>query len=55
MKRAGLEPIHREFFLYLPESVYYKMPWLERMSKKIPLGGQYAVFGKKPLVTSSLS
>jgi SAM-dependent methyltransferase len=55
MKSAGLKPIHREFFLYLPESIYYKAPWFERMSKKIPLGGQYAVFGKKPLVTSSAS
>src|SRR5438045_1060614 len=44
---AEFSVIGREFFLYLPESLYRKAGALERCLKGIPFGGQYAVFGEK--------
>jgi SAM-dependent methyltransferase len=48
MENAAMRVVHREFFLYLPEGAYYKLPWLESLGKNICLGGQYAVFAEKP-------
>ncbi len=46
MGGAGLS-VHRQiYFLYLPESLYRKAPAFERLVGSIPLGGQYAVFGR---------
>jgi SAM-dependent methyltransferase len=47
MQAASLKILHREFFLYLPEKLYYRASWLESWCRRIPLGGQYAVFGEK--------
>jgi SAM-dependent methyltransferase len=51
MKTAGFRLIGREYFLYLPEAIYYRMPWVESCMTKIPFGCQYAVFGQKPLAS----
>jgi SAM-dependent methyltransferase len=48
MKAAGFRVICRDYFLYLPQAVYYRAPWVESCMKKIPFGCQYAVFGEKP-------
>ena len=48
MKAAGFRLIGRDYFLYLPQAVYYRVPWVESCMKKIPFGCQYAVFGEKP-------
>jgi SAM-dependent methyltransferase len=48
MRAASFRPIHQEYFLYLPEAVYYRTPWVESCFRKIPFGCQYAVFGEKP-------
>ena len=48
MKTAAFKILRREFFLYLPEKLYYKASWVESLGKRLPLGGQYAVFGEKP-------
>jgi len=34
-------------FLYLPQRIYPRAPWLERALQAVPLGGQYAAFGMK--------
>lgn len=47
LSRGGFQVLEKEFFLYLPERLYQGMPFLERWLKRIPLGGQYAVFGEK--------
>jgi SAM-dependent methyltransferase len=48
MQRASMRTLHREFFLYLPEKAYYKVPWLESWGQSLGLGGQYAIFAEKP-------
>jgi len=47
MQEAGLEIVSTEYFLYLPERLYRRMSALESMLRWLPLGGQYAVFGRK--------
>ncbi|HWH47120.1 MAG TPA: hypothetical protein VN664_04905, partial [Burkholderiales bacterium] len=41
------DPPSTEYFLYLPERLYRRMSALESMLRWLPLGGQYAVFGRK--------
>lgn len=47
MKAAGLSIIRKEVFLYLPQALYRKAPFIESCLRSLPLGGQYAVFAKK--------
>jgi len=44
---AGLRSLETTYFLYLPEGGFRIFPALETALKRIPLGGQYAVFGQK--------
>ena len=44
---CGFRVLEREFFLYLPERMYRAAPFVESWLRKVPLGGQYAVFGEK--------
>ena len=44
---AGLRNLDTAYFLYLPEKPFRMFPVLETALKRIPLGGQYAVFGHK--------
>jgi SAM-dependent methyltransferase len=44
---AGLRSIQTEYFLYLPEKFYDKAPRIEGLLRKLPLGGQYAMFARK--------
>jgi hypothetical protein len=36
-----------QYFLYLPERLFDKFGGLERIVKRLPLGGQYAMFAAK--------
>lgn len=45
-RESGLTVEDQEYFLYFPESVYCRLSWLETVLRKLPLGGQYAVFGR---------
>jgi len=45
MSQAGIFPHETTYFLYLPERWYRRWAWLERLLRRIPVGGQYAVFG----------
>jgi len=46
-RAAGLNPMETQYFLYLPEKHYARIPWMERSLKHVPLGGQYAIFAQK--------
>ncbi|HTB13504.1 MAG TPA: methyltransferase domain-containing protein [Bryobacteraceae bacterium] len=48
MREAGLEIVHSEYFLYLPEGLYRKLAPLESAMSWFPMGGQYVVIGRKP-------
>jgi SAM-dependent methyltransferase len=49
MRAAGLAPLETLYYLYLPQRLFEFAGRLERFLTRIPLGGQYAVFGEKPL------
>jgi len=49
MRGAGLAPLETLYYLYLPQRLFEFAGRLERFLTRIPLGGQYAVFGEKPL------
>ena len=46
MRSRGFRLTALEYFLYLPERFYRAIGGLEAALRKVPLGGQYAVFGK---------
>jgi SAM-dependent methyltransferase len=48
MRAAGFHRQSTGYFLYLPESFYQHARFAERSLAKVPLGGQYVVFGVKP-------
>ena len=45
MRDAGFTPRGTSYFLYFPERAYAVGKGLERLLQRVPLGGQYAVFG----------
>jgi SAM-dependent methyltransferase len=47
MKAAGLVPLDTLYYLYLPQRLFEFAGGLERLLARVPLGGQYAVFGEK--------
>jgi len=36
------------YFLYLPEKIFGRVGWIEQPLRKLPLGGQFAMFCRKP-------
>jgi SAM-dependent methyltransferase len=46
-RKAGLRHLESQYFLYVPEKLYDKAGGLERIVRRVPLGGQYAMFAKK--------
>jgi SAM-dependent methyltransferase len=49
MQDGGFDPEETSFFMYLPEMVYRWASGLEDALKWLPLGGQYAVFCRRPV------
>jgi ubiquinone/menaquinone biosynthesis C-methylase UbiE len=45
---SGFLPLSREYFLYLPESFFYRFSAIERLFSKLPFGGQYALLVQAP-------
>ncbi len=45
LHKSGLSELESRYFLYLPESLYPSLGWIEPILKSVPLGGQYATFG----------
>ena len=48
VRNAGLRVAGTRYFLYVPEQVYRWGRFMEKALERVPLGGQYAVFGVKP-------
>jgi SAM-dependent methyltransferase len=48
VRSGAMQVLDTTFFLYLPESWYKPLSGVEQLFRRIPLGGQYAVFGQKP-------
>ncbi len=48
LREAGLEIAVTRHFLYVPERMYRWGSLVERALERLPLGGQYAVFARKP-------
>ena len=46
LREAGAREQETRFFLYLPEPLFARFGWCERALGRVPLGGQYAVFGR---------
>jgi SAM-dependent methyltransferase len=46
-REAGLRPEELRYFLYLPEWLFQRFGRIEGLFSKLPLGGQYVVFGRK--------
>jgi SAM-dependent methyltransferase len=47
MGSADFRRVRVTYFLYLPEGLFNKYPGFETLLAGVPLGGQYAAFGKK--------
>ena len=47
IEKAELDLVETQYFLYLPEKLYSRITWVETAFRSIPLGGQYATFGRK--------
>lgn len=48
MQKASMQAVATRYFLYVPQRVYGWAAPVEQMLDRVPLGGQYVVFGKKP-------
>jgi ubiquinone/menaquinone biosynthesis C-methylase UbiE len=47
MSAARISVLASRFFLFFPERIHSAFPVLENALERVPIGGQYAVFGKK--------
>ena len=47
LREAGFQYAGHRYFLYLPEKWYAKLEFVETALTRVPLGGQYAIFGQK--------
>jgi SAM-dependent methyltransferase len=45
--KVGLRHVESQYFLYVPEWFYDRFGGMERIVKRLPLGGQYAIFAGK--------
>jgi ubiquinone/menaquinone biosynthesis C-methylase UbiE len=48
LRTARFETVSTDYFLYLPERLFNRMPSAERILRKIPFGGQYALLARAP-------
>jgi SAM-dependent methyltransferase len=48
LREAGLVPFATRFFLIFPERLHERLGAVERAVEGLPLGGQYAVFARRP-------
>ncbi len=49
LRAAGFTILRTDSFLLLPEWLYAAAPWTEQCLRNLMVGGQYAVWGQKPL------
>jgi SAM-dependent methyltransferase len=48
LQEAGFQTLSTDYFLYLPEKLFYRLGFLEGMLRRSPFGGQYAVLARAP-------
>jgi SAM-dependent methyltransferase len=48
IQEASMQAVATRYFLYVPQRVYGWAAPVERALDRVPLGGQYVVFGRKP-------
>ena len=48
IQSASMETVATRYFLYVPQRIYDWAAPVERALERVPLGGQYVVFGRKP-------
>lgn len=46
LRQGGFRVDQQQYFLYFPEGIYRKIGKVESALRHVPLGGQYAVFGR---------
>jgi len=49
MRDSGFAIAATQYFLYVPQQLYRAARGVERLLARVPLGGQYVVFGRKPM------
>jgi len=49
IQTASIQTVATRYFLYAPQRIYDWVAPVERALERVPLGGQYVVFGRKPL------
>jgi len=49
LSHAGTRILGTRYFLLFPQTIYSHLSAIEEALQSVPLGGQYAVFGRKPL------
>ncbi len=47
LRGSGLQTLSADYFLYFPEKLYASLAAVENVFRRVPLGGQYAVFAQK--------
>ena len=47
MRASNFDVLETSYFLYFPERIFNRAGWLEGFLRRCPLGGQFAVFGRK--------
>lgn len=47
LRSAGLGIIETAYFLYFPEFIFGHTGWIENFLRKLPVGGQFVIFGRK--------
>ncbi|MES2222305.1 MAG: methyltransferase domain-containing protein [Acidobacteriota bacterium] len=45
---AGFKTVSTNYFLYLPETIFNRVGRVEKLLRKVPFGGQYAVLAQAP-------
>jgi len=48
LRASGFRSLGQEYFLYLPERLFYTFGAVERVLSRLPFGGQYACLAKAP-------
>lgn len=45
---AGFQALSTNYFLYLPERIFNRVSHIEKVLRKVPFGGQYALLARAP-------
>jgi SAM-dependent methyltransferase len=48
LEASDFEPLATHYFLYLPETLFNRLRWVEGKLHRVPLGGQYISLARAP-------